>query len=292
VASLPGDLAAAIMVVLHMRPSRLSILDRILARAGSLPVATATDGEPIRNGHIYVAAPDHHLIVERDRVRVLRGPRENAYRPAIDALFRSAAETYGPRVIGVILSGMLDDGTAGLIAIRQCGGIAVVQDPSDADFPDMPSSAIAYAAPDYCLPLEDIGSKLAELATTAPAVKESVMSRNPGHNSGHPTIFTCPDCNGPLSEVKEGKLTRFRCWQQHIYSAESLLEAESNRVERSVWAAARALEELATLESRLADDADRDNKARAARLLRQRSAERSKHAAAVREVLLKGAGET
>ena len=287
VGSLPADTQAAIFVVLHMRATTSSVLDQILTRASPLPVSKPSDGESIQPGHIYVAVPDRHLLIEKDRIRVLRTARENGYRPAIDILFRSAALTYGPRVIGVILSGMLDDGTAGLIAIKRCGGIAVVQDPSDAEFPDMPASALTYAAPEYVLPIARMGAVVAQLADTPASISEHATADNPGHGPGHPTMFTCPDCNGPLWELKEGELSRFRCWQQHVYSAESLLEFQSDRMEKSVSMAVRALEELAALERRLAEDADRSHKTRMASLLRERAVEKSRHAVAIRDVLLK-----
>jgi two-component system, chemotaxis family, protein-glutamate methylesterase/glutaminase len=162
--SLRPDLPAALLLVLHVPAQATSALPLILERAGPLPAAHAVDGEPIQMGRIYVAPPDFHLVCEQGHVRLVRGPRENRNRPAVDPLFRSAARAYGPRVIGVILTGALNDGTAGLMAIKRRGGIAVVQDPADAFFPSMPESALEYVDADYCLPLAEIGPTLTRLA--------------------------------------------------------------------------------------------------------------------------------
>src|SRR5690348_4386832 len=161
---LPETLPAAVFVVLHLPPQAPSHLPQILARYGPLPASQPRDGEPIHHGRIYVAPPDFHLMVERGRVRVVRGPRENRHRPAIDPLFRTAALAYGPRVIGVILTGALDDGTAGLYAVKQRGGVAVVQDPRDALIDSMPRNALEYVAVYHCLPLREIAAPLTRLA--------------------------------------------------------------------------------------------------------------------------------
>jgi two-component system chemotaxis response regulator CheB len=165
--SLPADLEAAVFVVLHVPPQSSSMLPVILDRSGPLPAQHARDGLPIERGQIYVAPPDHHLVVERERMRVVRGPRENRHRPAVDVLFRSAAWEYGPHVIGVVLTGTLDDGTAGLLAIKQRGGIAVVQHPDDALYPGMPRSALAHVDVDHSVPLREIGPLLATLTREA-----------------------------------------------------------------------------------------------------------------------------
>jgi two-component system, chemotaxis family, protein-glutamate methylesterase/glutaminase len=157
VGAFPPDLPAAVFVVLHMTPDSPSMIPTILERAGPLPVRVPHDPLEIQHGQIYVPAPDHHLMLEPGTVRLSRGPRQNRTRPAIDPLFRSAADAYGSRVIGVVLTGTLDDGTAGLKAIKHCGGVAVVQDPEDAMFPGMPKSAIAHVAVDHVLPLAQIG---------------------------------------------------------------------------------------------------------------------------------------
>src|SRR3954470_2925577 len=164
VRGLPAELPAAVFVVLHVAPGGPGYLPQILAKAGPLPASFPEDGEAIANGRIYVAPPDHHLLLEPGRVRVVRGPKENRHRPAADPLFRSAAWAYGPRVIGVVLSGTLDDGAAGLWAIKSCGGVAIVQDPEDALFDEMPASALASVDADHVAPLEELPLILAELA--------------------------------------------------------------------------------------------------------------------------------
>ena len=164
VAALPKDFPAALCIVLHTAPDSSGILRDILHRAGTLPVRIVRTSEPVRRATIFLPSPDHHLIVEPSVLRASRGPRENRFRPAIDPLFRSAAQVYGPRVIGVILTGGLDDGTAGLWAVKRLGGIAIVQDPKDAQVAGMPRNAIAHVAPDYCVPLAEIPALLRRLA--------------------------------------------------------------------------------------------------------------------------------
>src|SRR5690349_180578 len=163
VAVLPADLPAAVFVVLHIPAQSPSMMPSILSRAGPLPAAHPTDGEPIRPGHIYVAPPDCHLLIDHERVRGVRGPRENRTRPAVDPLFRTAARAYGPRVVAVVLTGTLDDGTAGLQAVKQRGGLAVVQDPRDAMYAGMPRSALQHTPVDYVVPLSEIGPLISRL---------------------------------------------------------------------------------------------------------------------------------
>ena len=257
---LPEDFAAAVCVVLHTSPQAPGILDAILSRAGVLPAHNARDRERLRAGRIYVAPPDCHLLVEPGRVRVTKGPRENRFRPAIDPLFRSAAQVYGPGVIGVILTGNLDDGTAGLWAIKQLGGTSVVQDPDDALFPAMPQNALRHVRVDYSLPLVEIPPLLVRLTSETPVaaaettVSESIeievkiaMEANPldaGLNSiTEPSTFACPECHGVLLQLKEGGRIRFRCHTGHAYSFESLAAGVGEAIEESLWNAIRALEE-------------------------------------------------
>ena len=164
IGSLPADLPASIFIVMHLAPFGTSAMPAILSRSGRLAAVHPRDGESIQHGKVYVAPPDHHLLIEPDRVRISQGPTENGHRPAVDVLFRSAAQVYGPRVVGVVLTGNLDDGTAGLALIKKYHGIAVVQDPEEADYPGMPRSAIAQVNVDHILPLAEIGPLLADLA--------------------------------------------------------------------------------------------------------------------------------
>lgn len=202
-AELPADLPAAVCVVLHIGRRR-SVAPRILAKAGPLPAAHAVDGEALRPGRIYVAPPDHHLLVEPGLLRLSRGPRENSTRPAIDPLFRSAAQAYGPRVFGVILSGTMNDGTAGFSVIKRLGGTTLVQAPEDAVFPGMPQSALSNTAVDHCAPASALGALLARLVGAAdetPNPSESFDDEEAtieGHYSlNAPLSLTCPECAGP-----------------------------------------------------------------------------------------------
>ena len=260
VGTLDARFAASICVVLHTSPQSPGVLDAILSRAGSLPATTAVNGERLQPGHIYVAPPDFHIVVEPGVLRVTKGPRENRFRPAIDPLFRSAAQVYGPAAIGVVLTGSLDDGTDGLWAIKQLGGCTIVQDPREALFASMPQSAIDHVKVDFVLPLADIGPKLIELTAletlpvAAPAPPETLqievkiaMEHNPLdaglERIATPSNFACPECHGVLLELKEGGRTKFRCHTGHAYSIASLLAAIGEGIEDSLWTAVRALEE-------------------------------------------------
>ena len=262
-AGLPRDLDAAVLVVVHIPPSSPARLDEILQRGCPLAVKWATGDEPLEQGRVYVAPPDHHLVVRADRVLLTHAPRENHSRPAIDPLFRSAALAYGPRVIGVVVSGRLDDGTAGLWAVKERGGIAIAQDPDDAAQADMPRNALAYTKADYVVTAAAIGPLLARLvgepATTlvgtapralemevkiameANALEEGVLTLGP------PTPYTCPECHGVLARVEQGGIPRFRCHTGHAFSLDSLLATVTEKVEETLWSALRAVEETVIL---------------------------------------------
>ena len=261
VASLPRDLKAAVFVALHVAPYSIGILPEILERAGPLPASNARDMEPIEHGRIYVAPPDRHLLVESPGVvRVTRGPRENRFRPAVDPLFRSAAYAFGPRVVGVILTGRLDDGTAGLWAVKERGGTAVVQHPDDAYAPSMPLNAIKHVEVDHIVPLREIAPLLVRLTET-PAAEEGVrpvpeemeievkIAREDNALEsgimkwGEPSVYACPECHGVLLQLKEGSNMRFRCHTGHAYSVDSLLAEFAEKTEESLWSAIRAIEE-------------------------------------------------
>ena len=268
VARFPKDLPATVCVVLHLPTGYRSKLPEILSRSGPVPASHPEDGEPLRPGCIYVAPSDRHLLVEPGRVRVVRGPRENNHRPAVDPLFRSAALAYGARVVGVVLTGALNCGTSGLMAIKSQGGVAVVQEPADAYCADMPRSALEYVAADYCMPLTEIGSLLDRLARTPidtsrkrrpyRMLEQEVGSQlsypdaidKPPEN-GNPSHFSCPDCGGVLFELGEEGLLRFRCRVGHDYTAEALGAGQQSSVDAALWAAVRALEERAALARRL-----------------------------------------
>lgn len=273
VADLPADLPAALFVVWHMPPDGEGVLPHALAHAGALPVAHAVDREPVAAGQVYVAPPDHHLLVERGHVRVTRGPKENRFRPAIDPLFRSAAYAYGPRVVGVVLSGLLDDGAAGLRTIKRRGGTAVVQDPLDAEAPAMPRNALRAAAPvDHVVPAAALADLLVRLSQTPGDVTtEGVMDDDEQTQIeiriaradhaleagvmklGDLSPFTCPECHGVLLAIADGDLRRYRCHTGHAFSAASLLAAVAATCEDQLWSAQRSLEEYALLLNHFGD---------------------------------------
>jgi len=275
--SLPADLPTALFVVVHVPIEADSYLPKILERAGHLKVQSAKDGEPIRPGAVYVAPPDYHLTVEGRTVQVHKGPRENRHRPAIDPLFRSAARAFGPGAIAVILSGNLDDGSAGSFAVRQRGGIAIVQDPADAQASEMPRRALEYGGADYRLPSQDIAPKLIELIHSRETVMKGSRRARKTHKtkknesdreirgneevaystegSGNPSVFACPECHGVLWQVRDGRFRRYRCRVGHAYSPASLKAEMDQSGERALWAAMRALEEKAAMGRRMMNSA-------------------------------------
>jgi len=267
-APLPVDFPAAVLIVLHLPTSGTSALPQILDRAGPLPAKQAEDGDVLRPGRILVAAPDRHLIVYDGRVTLSNGPRENGHRPAVDVLFRTAARVLGNRVIGVILSGALDDGTAGMVAVQLRGGVGVVQSPEEALHPSMPRSAMTLAKVKHVLPAAKIGDLLVELVneevpdspgdSSELTAMESAMADldpdaiNTAERPGKPAGLSCPDCNGTLFEIEEGGLVRYRCRVGHAWSPESLVAQQAASLEGALWMALRSLEEKAALTGDLA----------------------------------------
>ena len=249
VSHFPPDLPAAVFIALHLPAWGLSKLPAILMRTGPLPASHPQDGAPIRNGHIYVAPPDQHLLVNEGYLQLSAGPRENRQRPAVNVLFRSAALAYGPRVIGVVLTGALDDGTSGLWEIKQHGGVAIVQDPSDALFPGMPRSALENVPVDHIAPLDQLASLLVTLAGQ-PVSSQSEKERT--FMEAQRTRLTCPECRGPISKSEEGTVIEFSCRVGHRYSPETFLAAHADTRERTLWAAVVALEEGADVARELA----------------------------------------
>jgi two-component system chemotaxis response regulator CheB len=264
---LPEDLPISLFIVLHVPASGTSVLPRILSKHTSFDTAHAQDRAKIEHGRIYIAPPDSHLLVKRGFVRITRGPKENGFRPAIDPLFRTAARYYGSRVVGVILSGTLDDGTAGVVAIKKQGGIAIAQDPDEALYSGMPLSAIENADIDYVSTVSEIASILARLANETVEEGDETVSDDMEIESdiseleftslhaekrpGTPSRFTCPECSGVLWEINDEDFMRFRCRVGHAYSSETLLAEQSDAVEAAMWAALRALEENVSLMLRL-----------------------------------------
>jgi two-component system, chemotaxis family, protein-glutamate methylesterase/glutaminase len=298
VADLPAGLPAAICVVLHIPATGRSLLAPILDRAGPLTAVVAQDGQPLRAGFIYVAPADCHLLVHRRTLQLTRGPKENGVRPAADPMFRSLARSWGPRAIGVILSGALDDGSAGAVSLAEAGATVIVQDPATAIVPGMPASAIAATRPDHTPPLDEISGVLTRLVgEAAPAVQEEAMPSQPDppdhlegeqRPAGPPSAFTCPECSGALWELRDGALSRYRCRVGHTYSEDAMVEAQGNAVEAALWTALEVLEERGELLLRIAGRMH--GKPRSARRFEEAAREVDDRARLIRRALSMGVG--
>jgi two-component system, chemotaxis family, protein-glutamate methylesterase/glutaminase len=289
VRGLPADFPATMLVVLHLMAGARSMLPQILARSGALAADLAFDGAPLHPSRIYVAPPDHHMLLRGDALRLSRGPRENGHRPAIDPLFRSAARARGPRVIGIILSGLLDDGAVGLSHVKDHGGVAIVQHPDDALHSAMPTAAMAASETDRLVPIEDMPDALIELAgQPAPVIADEdweTVKPEPGTQEiGEriPTPLSCPVCGGAMWETLEASLLRFTCPVGHAYSVESMLDEHGTAVESAMWRALRIVEERADLLARIAR---RQNGATRTRFQHRADAVR-RQAVALRRVLI------
>jgi len=297
---LPADLAAAVLVVQHTSAASPGLLGAILSSRGPLPAATAEDGVRPERGRIYVAPPNRHLLLTEQGIRVVFGPRENRSRPAIDPLFRTAAVHGRSRVIGVVLTGLLGDGASGLLAIRRCGGEAVVQTPDDAAYPDMPLRALAAVGSAHQAPLDGMGALLARLALepapAPPPVPEALMlearlterameAEDWTQLPGGPTTFTCPECKGSIQEVLDDGIRRFRCRVGHAYSVDDLLAGKARAVEETLWMALQTLEERAAMLERMAEDDRQRGWAGAAGGYDERASETRIHAERLRELL-------
>jgi two-component system chemotaxis response regulator CheB len=240
VSKLPRDLRAAVLVVIHIPANHQSHLAHMLSRVSRMNVAEVANGMELQEKTVYVACPDRHTLVQRDHIHLSSGPKENHSRPAINPLFRSAAIAYGSAVIGVVLSGALDDGTAGLWEIKRNGGIAVIQSPEDSSFPDMPTSALRHVKIDYVRPAEKMGALLSRLVSRKTSMR---TKRKASPSRGHPTGITCPECRGAIEQFSEGGLVEFRCRVKHTYSPETMLTAHEEARERALWASIVALRE-------------------------------------------------
>jgi two-component system chemotaxis response regulator CheB len=305
VESLPKDFPAPIFAVLHIPPYQESRLPQILARCGPLPTCHPEDGTKISAGHIYVAPPDHHMLIEGDSISVKRGPKENRHRPSIDALFRSAAYTFGSRAIGVVLSGALDDGTSGLWTIKRLGGIAIVQQPNDARFESMPLSALEQVKVDHTVGADRIGPLITELvqnntpeimkadqillkrvkmelkvAAEANAFQKGIL------DFGELTPFTCPECHGALVRLMEQKMTRYRCHTGHGYSDSALLEAVMESTGELLWQVMRAFEEAAMVVEHMGKHAAEIGDTKRAEMLKAKSKELEQRSKPIHEAVL------
>jgi two-component system chemotaxis response regulator CheB len=305
VAALPADLPAAVLIVLHIPARSPSALPAILARSARLPVDSAKHGAPLLRGHIYTAPPDHHLLVSDGEMRLSRGPSENGHRPAVNALFRSAAKARGPRCVGVVLSGSLDDGAAGLGTIVARGGVAVVQDPEDAAYPGMPRAALREVSAPHVTPVSGMARVLTdlvrqqvdpdevapmpELATTeADLAAEGEWSAEPETGKmATASAYSCPDCQGVLFALRD--TDRYRCRVGHAWTADALLEQKDEELERALWTALRTLDERTSLANRMRADAiERQSTLLAERYAR--TAEESEQAATTLRAFLRADG--
>jgi CheB methylesterase len=272
VRTLDEDLPATILVVLHVPASGASALPRILERVGKLPVDIAAPRQELQRGRIVIAPPDRHLVVVDNQLHTSRGPRENGHRPAVDVLFRSAARACGPRVIAVVLSGSLDDGTAGAITVKECGGLVLAQDPAEAAYSGMPESVIKHVEVNEIATAAQLGALVSRLCRTWAPPKEGVIGRSllrpmaeiegmydvapiAEERPGQPSGFGCPECHGALFKIEEGGLLRFRCRLGHAWSWHSLLLEQGQALENALWMALRTLEEKAALSIQLANRA-------------------------------------
>jgi two-component system chemotaxis response regulator CheB len=306
VGGLPAAFPASVFIVCHFPADCHSVLPQILSRSGSLLAAHPTDGATFYPGQIYVAPPDYHLLLgPESRIRLTRDARENRHRPAIDPLFRSAARYYGQRVIGMILSGGMQDGAAGLLAVRSSGGIAVVQDPQDADMADMPRSAAQIAGADYSVPLAGMARLLVELVHSReerskggadvdpveqmPDVVDRHMHEQArGERLGNVSVYTCPECGGALWQVDDAQPLRFRCHVGHMYNGEVLLGEQTEALEAALWTAVRTFREKSVLARQLATCERRADQTDSADRFDEQAEQAERHGALIHSLLLKG----
>ena len=287
--ALPADLPAAIFIVLHTHTTASARLPEILNGGGPFKSAFAIHGEPIEHGRVYVAPPDNHLIVDHDYVHVVRGPRENGHRPAVDPLFRSAARAYGARVIGVLLTGALDCGTAGLMVIKAQGGTVIVQDPDEALHPDMPRNALNHVDVDHVVGVGRIAPLLARVVRTPvqpPSASQNGVLGEIEVATAQPADVVCPSCGGVMTESRVNGLDRFRCHTGHTFTLDALAAEQARALEGALWAAVRALEESEALARRMASHAALDLGER----FEEKAETMKRHARRIQEMLLHGKG--
>jgi two-component system, chemotaxis family, protein-glutamate methylesterase/glutaminase len=300
-AALPKDFPAAVFTTIHVGASGLNAIAEVLGSGSTIPVKTAVDGESVQVGQIYVAPADHHLLVLQNVVRLGRGPRENMARPAIDPMLRSVGISCGGSAIGVVLSGQLNDGAAGLADLKRCGGLAVVQNPSDAEAGDMPLAALNAVDVDYRAPAADLGALLMRLVEEsagppiAPPAEirlevDIALGRPVGTEAtatiATPVPLTCPQCSGVLSEIKRGPPLRFRCQVGHAFTAEALEAERESTIDEAIRVSLRIIEERAVLMEKMAQDARRSGRTGVVPDYERRGHEYRAHADTLRRALL------
>lgn len=301
------EMDAAVFVLLHT--PALAYSDVVVERLQRNSVFTckmAEDGEVIQSKHLYVAVPDYHLILKSGKIVLGKGPVENRWRPSIDVLFRSAAVTYNSRTIGIILTGMLDDGTSGMQSIKECGGTCIVQDPAEAEYPDMPKAVLRYVEVDYCTTLQRIAIILQEktrngaphIAPVPAAIaKEAAIAERIAigienvEPLGERSAYSCPECNGALWELSNGGVIRFRCHTGHVFTADDLLEGKRKEMENTFWVALRILEERRNLLHRMSEEESSKGWVRSAASKRSRAKELETHIGRLKEMLFQATND-
>jgi two-component system chemotaxis response regulator CheB len=303
VKNLPPDFNTPIFIAWHMSPDIHGIMPQVLNRVNKIYAAQANDNEPIKPNRIYVARPDHHLLIRDHKMRITHGPKENRFRPAIDPLFRSAAYAYGNRVIGVILSGALDDGTAGLWTVKHYGGVAVVQDPADAEVSSMPQNAMREVKVDYAVKVSEMADLLVRLSNepvieNAPVMKdeqtkkeieiaaEETAMKNGVLEFGELTPFACPECHGVLSRLRNDNIARYRCHTGHAYSADALMTSITERIEDSLYNAIRGMDESVMLLNHIGDHLAESNQPKLAALYFKKAREAQERSHLVRKAAI------
>ncbi|MEO6070581.1 MAG: chemotaxis protein CheB [Chitinophagaceae bacterium] len=304
--TIPRDFEAYIFVVQHLSPFSPSVLPQIISRSGWMKAVHPTDGEEMEVNTVYIAPPDFHILIEKDKLVVKKGPKENRFRPSIDALFRSAAYNYGSRVIGIVLSGLLDDGTSGLWTVKRMGGIGIVQDPQDAEFPNMPQNVMEYVDVDFTSSVEELGPLLNRLtkeeAPTDPELTEEerhllkmevhIAAQDNAFdmgiiNKGGLTPLTCPECNGALVKFTEGKIVRFRCHTGHGFTDSSLLAGVTKAIEESLWKTVKGIEEAIMLLDDTARQFENEGNDKSAAVFYQKAKETHEQAQTLRLQIFK-----
>jgi two-component system chemotaxis response regulator CheB len=309
----PAEIDAAICIVVHFPADSPSLLPQLLRRHTKLSVSPATEGAELKSGQIYIAPPDWHLLIEDHTCRLSHGPREHGYRPSIDAMFRTAAEAFGTNTVGVILSGSLDDGSAGLRHIRLRGGRCVVQDPSDATFPGMPTNAMRQVNVDRSVAISQMGQVLLEIVDRlkpSQSTSEEIMASSSGKNPDPAAegmvdapdpenaletsidqqrlVLRCPECGGVLQETTEDGLPGFRCRVGHNFSLLSLLEAQGMALEQELWSAFNGFLERIDLCRRLSIRANDEHQHEIATEFAEKARDAKEAADVLRDFLLRG----
>jgi two-component system, chemotaxis family, protein-glutamate methylesterase/glutaminase len=302
VSKLPKAFDAAIFIVLHISKQSVGeVIINHLQKNTSLKCVIPKEGEEFKKGHVYLAPPDHHMLIGKSTIRINKGPHENRWRPSIDVLFRSAAVYHSSRVIGIVLSGLLDDGTSGMAAIKKSGGICIVQEPIEAEFPDMPVNVIKNVNVDYRVPVSDMSYVLDDalsrtviegVAVPEEIRKEVEITEDMENKIGKLkeisslTLFVCPDCGGALWQMKDDAIDRYRCHTGHVFTENVLVEEQAHALEQSLWTSLRLMEERRNLLLSLAAHEEEDGKTDLAEMNRKRAAEIADHAEKLKSVML------